>query len=161
MSKIRILFIIVLAASVTIGCGKSKIFTEIDFSLENIDDIYPAEYRGQRVELRDRQPTYQKQLNSVEYRLGGYGSDVSLEVWEFEKASDAKTGWQLLVDEKDRDKLNSYDSVKTSEYRFNYTTAEEFAGIIWTNKMFLFRIEAENDAVLKDFLKNTKIAKIQ
>lgn len=174
--QMKLVFAALLAAAMVAGCGKAKIFTEIDYSFDNIEDIFPGKFKSENVSLRAAQPSYYKRLQASDYRAGIYGKLVSLEVWEHESDAMAKNNYGRVVAREKADRqsslrvtesgekrpgFNSMSESKTSESRFDYTDHDGMAGMVWTNKSFLFHVTALNEDVLRDFLTQAGLAKLQ
>lgn len=139
-------------------CSKSRIFTDVTVEVKSLDELFPAEFYGERVELtRDKR---ERSFAAKEHILGIYGSRVSLEVWDFSDSAKAKEIWENLVKEKRLEKLKSFTVDKTTENRFDYETEENFSGIIFTNKGFLFAVEAASPKILSQFIQESKIGRV-
>jgi len=156
-----IVWFVLISILFSIQCKDSNLYLNVDFSFDDIEDIFPKSFNNQNVTLVKDGPNYNKDLNFKNYRIGLYSSDVSLEIWENESENLSKQNWEKMKVFQKKKKMNNYSQEKSSEYRYNFETQDGFTGIIWTNKMFLFRIEAKNSQLMKNFLKNSKIAKIK
>ena len=154
-----IFFLLIFAIALS-SCSKSKIFTEIDFSFKSLDDIYPLKFVGLDAEIRKSIPGYRKGLQCEDYRLGGFGAKASLEVCQCSDSGNCKKNWDYLVEQKREEKLTDFSEVSGNEWRFDYVEESGIAGLIWTNKSFLFQAEAESEKLLRSFLAGSEIAKL-
>lgn len=142
-------------------CSGSKIFTEIDFSFRNLEDIFPLAFMGHEVQLINKVPVFRKELECEDYRAGTYASVAAIEVCECTDSAVCQKNWKYLVEEKKLEPLDDYIDVEGKEKRFDYTEESGLSGLIWTNKSFLFQAEASTEKNLKSLLSGTEIAKLQ
>lgn len=160
IAKIYLKFLAIMAfvTMLAIDCRQPAIFTEIDFSFKSLDDIFPEQFASLNRSLTDESGLLS---DASDFRMGRYGTILTLEVWQFKTPDKAKESWQTLTTTERKQILAEYDQVKTTENRLNFKRATGISGIIWTNKMFLFRILAENNEVMRLFMKESKIGRLQ
>lgn len=139
-------------------CSKPMIFTELDISFKNLDEVFPEIYKTEKKII---ETSASEIAGFSDFRRGKYGQLVSLEVWEFSEASAAQRKWDELVTGEKKRNLTDFTRVNGKESRFEYVRETGPSGMIWTNKMFLFRILAENKDTLTNFLKDTKVARLR
>ncbi len=144
---------------VLLGGCKARIFTDVSVELKNLEDVFPGEFRGETLELRRKDSALR--MGAREYLVGLYGAQASFQAWEFDEPPAAKEALANLERQKKEETMQSFSSERSTEYRFDYTLEAGEAGIMFTNKVFLFAIEAPNYDRLVEFLKVANIARIQ
>lgn len=143
---------------IQIGCSKPVIFTELDISFRSIEEIFPDDFRNEKksVEVTDSEVT-----GFTEFKRGRYGQSVALEVWEFTDQNLSRAKWEEIVNAEKKRNLTDFTRINGKELRFDYIRETGPSGMVWTNKMFLFRVLGETKETIKEFLKNTKLARLQ
>ncbi|MDW8307158.1 MAG: hypothetical protein RML34_08865 [Leptospiraceae bacterium] len=143
----------------TLQCGGQRIFTDVTVEVKSLEELYPGEFEGERVELLRNEE--KRNFGAAEHILGLYGSLLSLEAWDFNEKEKAAQLWQSLVEEKRSQKLRNFSFERDKELRFDYETEEGYRGLIFTNTGFLFSLEAKSDILLRKFIGQSKIARLE
>lgn len=158
-------FAVLFISLLLLNCKKTAIFIDIDYSLEELKDAYPASFQGRPVEFLDRHRKVEG-MKIDEFKFGHYDNKLAFTIYLGEDKETTKANWKKLVKEiKNNDDLTDYNDKSASESHFEYISRpsdqQTFAGIAWTKKRFLFHIETDDEDKLKEFLKTTIVAKVQ
>ena len=152
--------VFVMVATFLFYCDKTKIFTEIDFTFDEIEDAFPEKFAGNKLSLRNinkktTQKVFEKGL------LGLYGSIISLEVIQCKTKKQCRANFDKEHKILRKVGFEEFDLTQTGEAKLSYVAKDKIAGLVWTNKSFLFNLEAKTKKHLLAFLKSGKIAKIE
>jgi len=155
--KRRIIFCTLLFTAL-MGCKKSTIFTEIDASFRDLDDVFVSEFKGQP---RAIEKNTALDLGAKEAKTGRFGTLLTLDVWEFGDTATARHGYEVLVATEKQNAPREFDQVRSSEFRYSFVRETQIAGEIFTVKKILFRILGENKDTLREYLIASKIGRMR
>ncbi|MBS0619643.1 MAG: hypothetical protein JSR44_15770 [Spirochaetes bacterium] len=139
-------------------CKRSTIFTEIDASFRVLDDVFVSEFKGQP---RTIEKNTTLDLSAKEAKTGRFGTLLTLDVWEFGDAAEAKQGYETLVATEKQNVPREFDQVRSNEFRYSFVRVSQIAGEIFTVKKVLFRILGENKDTVQEYLIASKLGRLR
>lgn len=147
-----------LSLSLLVACKKTSLFTEIDASFKSLDEVYIDEFKNEhkQVEKNSERP-----LDAKEALTGRYGTQLTLDIWEFGSDEDCKKAYEGLVQTERNDSPREYDQTRSKEYRYTFTRGSGVAGEIFTVKKLLLRFLGENKDTIREYLVASKLGRIR